>query len=104
METSKALIVKKEEEGLNASGTPLGLLDNGNPWWDISSVRLGLKPAELNRELIQIRDHLRSLILYGDRLDVRRHPASLPRRAFHNLIDKWFSESGEQPMKGGEGD
>ena len=82
-------MVKKEEEGLNASGTPLGLLDNGNPWWDISSVRLGLKPAELNRELIQIRDHLRSLILYRR---ARSHPASLPPRAFYNLIDKCFSE------------
>ena len=54
LETSETS-VEKEEEVLDALGTPLRVLDNGNPWWDISSVRLGLKPAEPNRELIQRR-------------------------------------------------
>jgi hypothetical protein len=70
LETSKTSM-EKQEEVLHARGTPLGVLDNGNPWWDIFSVRLGLKPAEINRELNQIRDHLRSLIVFSDQLEVR---------------------------------
>lgn len=46
--------------------------ENGRPWWDISSVRLGLKPAELRAQLERLRERLSTLMYFSDNLEVRQ--------------------------------
>ena len=42
--------------------------ENGKSWWDISSVKLGLNPDQLRKQLQELRDRLRALIFYSDNL------------------------------------
>ena len=46
--------------------------ENGKPWWDISSVKLGLNPDQIHKQLQELRDRLRALIFYSDNLEVRQ--------------------------------
>jgi len=47
-------------------------LENGKPWWDVSSVNLGLPPDQLHQQLRELSDQVRSLVFYSDRLEVRQ--------------------------------
>lgn len=46
--------------------------ENGKPWWDISSVKLGLRPNQLRQKLREVSEQVRSLVFYSDSLEVRQ--------------------------------
>jgi len=46
--------------------------ENGKPWWDISSVKLGLPPDQLRQQLRELSEQVRSLVFYSDSLEVRQ--------------------------------
>lgn len=62
--------------------------ENGKPWWDISSVKLGLPPDQLRQKLRELSGQVRSLVFHSDSLEVRQ----ILLEAFY-LLHSWHIAS-----------
>ena len=60
------------KEAANGERANLGeqiTMENGRPWWDVSEVKVGLKPFELHKRLNELSGQLAGLIFYSDSLE-----------------------------------
>lgn len=48
------------------------MIENDRPWWDVSEVKLGLKPFELRKRVKELCDELAGLIFYSNSLEARQ--------------------------------
>jgi len=56
----------------SAAAADTTTMENGKPWWDVSSVKLGLPPHQLHQQLRELSDQVRSLVFHSDSLEVRQ--------------------------------
>ncbi len=69
-EGRRNIVVPIKSSAAAASDTTT--MENGKPWWDISSVKLGLPPHQLHQQLRELSDQVRLLVFHSDSLEVRQ--------------------------------
>jgi len=75
-------------------------MGNGRPWWDVSEVKMGLKPFELRKRVKKLWGELAGLIFYSDSLDARQsmlEAVYMLRSAERSLKASPSTDTGEAP-------
>ena len=98
-----------ESDGKEAAdGEPANLgerimSENGRPWWEVSGVRLGLRPSQLHARVKEFSGELAGLIFYSDSLEARQsmlEAVYVLRSAERSLKARANSDVGKEATKG----